>query len=51
MTEKRKYVGFYWALCFVSLVICMLCLAFAPGAFWMGLPTFFGGLAMAMDWL
>jgi hypothetical protein len=20
-------------------------------AFWLGLPTFFGGLAMAMDWV
>jgi hypothetical protein len=24
---------------------------FLPQAFWLGLPTFFGGMAMAMDWV
>ena len=51
MTEKRKHVGFYWGMCFVSFIALMLLLVYMPGGFWLGLPTFFGGLVMAMDWV
>ncbi|MCC6721157.1 MAG: hypothetical protein IT243_03080 [Bacteroidia bacterium] len=51
MEEKRKYVGFYWAMCIVSFIALILLFIYSPGGFWMGLPTFFGGLALAMDWV
>lgn len=52
MTEvKKRKTGFYWGMCLVSAVALVLLTIFAPGGFWLGLPTFFGGLAMAMDWV
>jgi len=51
MENKRKYVGLYWAMCFGSFIALILLFIFMPGGFWLGLPTFFGGLALAMDWL
>lgn len=48
--EKRNTKG-YWALCIVSGIALTLTTIFLPQAFWLGLPTFFGGMAMAMDWV
>jgi hypothetical protein len=48
--EKRNTKG-YWALCIVSGIALTLFTIFLPQAFWLGLPTFFGGMAMAMDWV
>jgi hypothetical protein len=49
--EKKRKTGFYWGMCIVSFVALVLLTIYAPGGFWLGLPTFFGGLAMAMDWV
>jgi hypothetical protein len=53
MTEevKKRKTGFYWGMCFVSAIALVLLTIYAPGGFWLGLPTFIGGLAMAMDWV
>jgi hypothetical protein len=51
MTDRKKYKGFYWTLCLVSLIALILLFIYSPGGFWMGLPTFFGGLVLAMDWV
>ena len=48
--EKRNTKG-YWALCIVSGIALTIFTIFLPQAFWLGLPTFFGGFAMAMDWV
>lgn len=48
--EKRNTKG-YWALCIISGIALTLTTIFLPQAFWLGLPTFFGGMAMAMDWV
>jgi hypothetical protein len=51
MAEKRKYVGFYWGMTIVSFIALMLFLVYLPGGFWLGCPTFFGGIVLAMDWV
>jgi len=49
-TKNRNTTG-YWALCIVSGLALTYFTIFQPEAFWLGLPTFFGGLTMAMDWV
>jgi hypothetical protein len=51
MTEKKRNTTGYWILCLVSALALTYFTLFLPQAFWLGLPTFFGGLAMAMDWV
>jgi hypothetical protein len=53
MTEevKKRKTGFYWGMTIVSAIALVLLTIYAPGGFWLGLPTFVGGFAMAMDWV
>jgi hypothetical protein len=51
MSNQKRNTKAYWALCIVSGVALVLLTMFRPEGFWLGLPTFFGGLAMAMDWV
>ncbi|MBL7810807.1 MAG: hypothetical protein JNL57_01170 [Bacteroidetes bacterium] len=52
MTEvKKRKTGLYWGICIVSGIALLLLTIFRPEGFWLGLPTFVGGLAMAMDWV
>lgn len=48
---KKRKTGGYWAMCLISAVALVLLTIYMPGGFWLGLPTFCGGLAMAMDWV
>lgn len=52
MTEaKKRPTGLYWAMCLVSAVVLVLLTIYMPEGFWLGLPTFGTGLALAMDWV
>lgn len=51
MTDKKRKTGLYWTITAVSAIALILLTAFRPEGFWLGLPTFFGGLVMAMDWV
>ncbi len=50
MTEKKSRTK-YWLLFTVSLLVTVALLVLLPEAFWLGLPTTVGGLALAMDWI
>jgi hypothetical protein len=50
-TNHAKHKNKYWAMCIISGIVLILLTIFLPQAFWLGLPTFCGGLAMAMDWV
>lgn len=51
MTDAKRNTGIYWAVTAISAVALILLTIFLPQGFWLGLPTFFGGLVMAMDWV
>jgi hypothetical protein len=51
MTDKKRNTGFYWMMTAVSAIALILLTIYLPQGFWLGLPTFFGGLVMAMDWV
>lgn len=51
MTDAKRNTGLYWAITAISAVALILLTIFLPEGFWLGLPTFFGGLVMAMDWV
>jgi len=51
MTDQKKSRAAYWLLCLASLTAFVLCCLYVPQALWIPLPTTFGGLAMAMDWI
>lgn len=50
-TEAKKSKTKYWVMFAISMVVLTLLTIFEPRAFWLGLPTAAGGLAMAMDWV
>ncbi|MDA8895759.1 hypothetical protein N9J24_00085 [Bacteroidia bacterium] len=49
-TAKKSNKG-AWAMTIISGIILVFLTIFLPEGFWLGLPTFFGGLVMAMDWV
>lgn len=51
MTETKRKTGKYWAIFAVSSVVLLLLTVFLPEGFWLGLPTFFTSLSLAMDWV
>ena len=51
MTDAKRKTGLYWAVTAVSAVALILLTIFLPQGYWLGLPTVFGGLVMAMDWV
>jgi hypothetical protein len=51
MTDKKRNTGLYWMMTIVSGIALVLLTIYLPQGFWLGLPTFFGGLVMAMDWV
>lgn len=50
MTQKKNR-GLFWLLCLASAAAFFLLLTFKPEWIWLSLPTTFGGLALAMDWI
>ncbi len=50
-TEAKKSRTKYWVMFAISTVVLALLTIYEPRAFWLGLPTAAGGLAMAMDWV
>jgi hypothetical protein len=51
MSNEKRNNTKYWAMMVISGIALTYFTIFLPEAFWLGLPTFFGGLAMAMDWV
>lgn len=51
MTEKKRKTGLYWGIFAVSALVLLGLTLFRPEGFWLGLPTFFTSLTLAMDWV
>lgn len=51
MTEKKRKTGLYWGIFVASSIVLLLLTIFRPEGFWLGLPSFFTSISLAMDWV
>ncbi|MBM3400164.1 MAG: DUF2244 domain-containing protein [Bacteroidetes bacterium] len=51
MEDAKHNTRLYWAITAISALALIMLTIFLPQGFWLALPTFFGGLVMAMDWV